>query len=173
MTFHEKLENYFDSILQFNWKTFNTLNVREQASDWKSLFDEFDRIIREEHELNGINFQKTTAMIQMYSKQFRELPIQSSLYTVINSRFITSRLYDMIRNLAFEEALKKSNAHCDCELRHKFGRKPITKHLKEIKVLYDGYYNPSLLECSNCSFQWISYAADDSTGATVYEKYQD
>lgn len=171
MTFHEQLENYFDSILDFNWGNFNELDTKKQSSDWESLLGEFDRMIREEHKLNGIDFAVTTAMIRIYSKYFQELPIESSLYTIINSKFITSRLYDYILDLEFEEAQKESTASCSCELRDQYKKKPITENLKEIKVLYDGYYNPTLLECLTCHFQWISYTADDSTGQTVFEKY--
>lgn len=171
MTFHEQLENYFNSILDFNWGNFNELDTQKQSSDWKSLLGEFDRMIREEHKLNGIDFAITTAMIRIYSEHFRELPIQSNLYTRINSELITNLLYDYIGDLEFEEAQKKSTASCDCELTHKFEKNPDTTNLKEIKVLYDGYYNPILLECLTCHFQWISYTADDSRGDTVYEKY--
>lgn len=172
MIFHEKLEDYFYSILNFNWEVFNTLSTREQASDWESLLGRFDHMIREEHQLNGIDFAITTAMIRIYSKRFQELPIKSSLYTKINSEFIKTRLYDFILTLKFEELQKKSTSICDCELRHEYNKKPDSTYLKEQKILYDGYYNPTLLTCTHCKFQWISYTADDDTGSTIFEKYK-
>ncbi|WP_420572263.1 hypothetical protein [Kordia sp.] len=172
MTFHEKLENYFNSILNFNWENFNKLNVRKQASDWKMLFSEFDEIVRKEYELNGIDFAAVIAMIRLHSNLFRELPIESSLYTIINKELIAARLYDFTLNLEYEDAKKRSTAICDCELLHKFKIAPETTHLKEMKTLHDGYYNPTLLECTICNFQWISYASDDSTGKIVFEKYE-
>ncbi|MFK7749457.1 MAG: hypothetical protein AB8B65_13760 [Kordia sp.] len=173
MTFHERLEDYLNSILNFNWKTFSTLPFREQLSDWNSLLGQFDRLIREEHKLNGIDFPITTTMVRIYSKHFEKLPIESSLYTKINKQLISSRLYDFILDLEFEEVLKKSTAACDCKLRHEYHKKPTTENLKEVKVLFDGYYNHTLFECTKCNFQWISYVSDDSTGETIYEKHEE
>ncbi|AXG69983.1 hypothetical protein KORDIASMS9_02212 [Kordia sp. SMS9] len=171
MNFQEKLVNYLNVILNFNWETFNTLPIREQLSDWNLLFMEFDQMINEEHELNGVDFAITTAIVRMYSKHFEELPIESSLHSIINSKHIRPRLYAIILDLEFEEIQKKSTSICDCELRNRYDKKPIVKHLQKIKVLYDGYYNPMLLKCTNCNFQWISYTTDDSKGTTVFEKY--
>jgi hypothetical protein len=81
------------------------------------------------------------------------------------------RLYQTVKDLQFEIDKQQSTAACDCALAHTYSKTPSLGNLQEIKVLYDGYYNPTLFACKICGFEWISYISDDSIGRTVYEKY--
>jgi hypothetical protein len=172
MDLSEKLDEYFESLLNFNWNTFNALSVEAQMQDWRSIFQKFERILREEHQENSLDCDTANAAIFKNIIPLQQLPIERKLSTRISSRHLVRRLYEIVNDFQLEIGKQQTTATCDCTLSYKFHKTPTLDNLTKLKVLHDGYYNPTLYACKICDFQWISYVNDDSIGATVYEKYE-
>jgi hypothetical protein len=167
----DKVKVYLEAYLSYDWRTFNSLELKEQCQKWRLLKSELNDFLEKENGKTVFNFEDIYALIRSYSDKFYNLPIEGKLYVKVNSRLLEGQLIKIVKEIEYQEVLKAKELFCECELLSQFGKAPKSDNLIEIGILNDSYYMPKLLECKICKFLWNKYISDGSDGRIIFEKH--
>jgi hypothetical protein len=170
-----KVRDFLSWIVQNDWVSFHNISDGlEQSKLYNEMLNKFKILVEMESQNEGFSFNELYELINSHKKNISTLPFLGKIYAIANPHLLTGKLTKIAQEIEFNnEKEKLKNLICDCEIREKYKQNPNTKSLAKFGFGCDGYYNYAIYECSICGFKWSSYEQEDSTGKTVFEKWNE
>ncbi|TPD69997.1 hypothetical protein [Flavobacterium microcysteis] len=166
------INDFFTQLIQYDWKRFDTIeDAFEQLKQYREILNSFETLVVTEAAKENFDFDTLYTFIQS-QKAIATLPFMGRLHSIVNPYRMRGQLIEIAKKIEFDtEKVKLSGLICECDLRYKYGQNPNFQDLLKIDSGSDGYYEYTVYECMKCNFKWCASIADEMSGNTKFDKW--